>query len=186
MPNVPASSIEPVTTAEFSSFVEYLNDHLADNGVGGQYFLPLNRDSRRVPPAIESSFQVGIDTPVGGAGWRRVWVARSSEGQIVGHVDLRCRPERFAAHRCVLGMGVHRDHRRLGLGAALLSYGEQWAADVAGLEWIDLDVLSTNEAAIRLYLRAGFIKIGEVPDMFMIDGRAHAYTTMTKKLARPA
>lgn len=115
-----------------------------------------------------------------------MWVARSSEGHIVGHVDLRCRPERFAEHRCVLGMGVHRDRRRLGLGAALLTYSEQWASDVAGLEWIDLDVLSANESAIRLYLRAGFIKIGEVPDMFMIDGRAHAYTTMTKELARPA
>jgi ribosomal protein S18 acetylase RimI-like enzyme len=179
------SSIQPVTAAEFSSFVEYLNDHLSDNGVGGQYFLPLQRDTSRLPLEKEASFRAGMDIPVGRAAWRRVWVARSPEHQIVGHVDLCSHPERFTEHRCLLGMGVHREHRRLGLGAALLAYSERWASAIAGLEWMDLKVLSANEPAIRLYLRAGFIKVGEVADMFMIDGRALSYSAMTKKLAKP-
>lgn len=68
MPDVPASTIEPVTTAEFSSFVEYLNDHLSDNGVGGQYFLPLQCGTTRLPLDKESSFRDGIGIAVGRAG----------------------------------------------------------------------------------------------------------------------
>jgi len=79
-------------------------------------------------------------------------------------------------------MGVDRNHRRLGLGAALLSHATEWALANTGLEWLDLHVLSTNEPAIRLYLRAGFTKVGEVTDMFKFDGRLFSDTTMTKRL----
>jgi ribosomal protein S18 acetylase RimI-like enzyme len=180
----PASAVEPVTAAEFSSFVEYLNDHLSDNGAGGLYFQPLQRSASRLPPEREAAFRAGLDIPNGSIGWRRVWVARSAERQIIGHVDLRSHPERFAEHRCLLGMGVHRDHRKLGLGAVLLSHAEEWASATAGLEWLDLQVLSENELAIRLYRRIGFTKTGEVPEMFRIDGRSLSYTAMTKRLAK--
>ena len=71
------------------------------------------------------------------------------------------------------------------MGARLLAFAEQWASTTGGLDWIDLQVLSENERAIRQYVRAGFIKIGEVPDLFRIDGRALAYTSMAKPLQRP-
>ena len=79
-------------------------------------------------------------------------------------------------------MGVHRDYRRLGLGATLIAYAEQWAMANTTLEWIDLQVLSGNGPAVRLYLRAGFTRVGEVPEMFRMDGRSFAETTMTKRL----
>ena len=184
MSRSPAAAVEPVTAAEFGLFVEYLNDHLSDSGAGGPYFQPLQRGTSRLPPEKEAAFLAGLDIPLGSAGWRRAWVARSAERQIIGHVDLRSHPERFAEHRCLLGMGVHRGYRKLGLGATLLSHAEQWASTTAGLEWIDLQVLSENEVAIRLYLRMGFTKIGEIPEMFRIDGRALSYTSMTKRLTK--
>jgi ribosomal protein S18 acetylase RimI-like enzyme len=88
----------------------------------------------------------------------------------------------FAEHRCLLGMGVHRKHRRLGLGAALLAHAIEWALANTGLEWLDLQVLSTNEPAMRLYHRAGFTKVGEVAEMFKFDGRSFSETRMTKRL----
>jgi ribosomal protein S18 acetylase RimI-like enzyme len=178
------ATVAAVTAADFGSFVEYLNDHLSDNGAGGLYFQPLQRDASRVPPEKSAAFLAGLEIPVGSPGWRRVWVARSAERQIIGHVDLRAHPERFAEHRCLLGMGVHRRHRAQGLGAALLLHAEQWASGTAGLEWIDLHVLSGNEAAVRLYLRTGFTRVGEIPEMFRIDGRNLAYTSMTKRVAK--
>jgi ribosomal protein S18 acetylase RimI-like enzyme len=45
----------------------------------------------------------------------------------------------------------------------------------------DLQVISENQAAVSLYQRAGFVKMGELPDMFRIDGRACAYTTMSMR-----
>jgi ribosomal protein S18 acetylase RimI-like enzyme len=52
------------------------------------------------------------------------------------------------------------------------------------LEWIDLQVLSENKPALQLYARMGFELVGEIADMFRIDGRSFAYTTMTRKVAR--
>jgi ribosomal protein S18 acetylase RimI-like enzyme len=178
-----AFSIEPVDLAWFDEFLGYLDDQFSDNGKGDTpYFAPLARSESRIPPEKAASFRNGLQVPVGSPGWRRAWAARSPRGQLAGHVDLRAHRERCTEHRCLLGMGVHRDHRRLGLGATLIAHAEAWAMANTVIEWIDLQVLSGNEPALRLYLRAGFTRVGEVPEMFRMDGRSFAETTMTKRL----
>ena len=175
--------IESIGEAECDEFFLYLNDHRSDNGKGENgYFMPRSQSESRFPADKEKSFRDGLNVPVGSPGWRRAWVARASNRQIVGHIDLWSHPVSFAEHRCLLGMGVDRNHRRLGLGAALLSHATEWALANTGLEWLELHVLSTNEPAIRLCLRAGFTKVGEVADMFKFDGRLFSDTTMTKRL----
>ena len=175
--------IEPVGEADWDEFFLYLNDHRLDNGTEeAGYFLPLSQSESCLPYDKEESFRAGLTIPAGAPNWRRAWVARATHRQIVGHIDLRSHPSRFAGHRCLLGMGVHRHHRRLGLGAALLSHATDWALANTGLEWLDLEVLSTNEPALRLYRRAGFAKVSEVAEMFRLDGRSFAFTTMTKRL----
>ena len=66
--------------------------------------------------------------------------------------------------------------------AALRAHATEWAQANTGLELLDLQVLSANEPAVGLYLRAGFVKVGEVAEMFKIDGRLFSETTMTKRL----
>ena len=104
---------------------------------------------------------------------------------MVGHVDLRAHPDAHTGHRCLLGMGVDRDHRRLGLARKLLAHATQWAID-RGLRWMDLRVLSSNEAAVALYRAEGFQMQGGTPDMFWIDGQSLGYLFMAKKLAPAA
>ena len=177
--------IEPLAETGCDEFFLYLNDHRSDNGKGENgYFMPRSQSESRFPADKEKSYRDGLNVPVGSPGWRRAWVARVSNRQIVGHIDLWSHPVRFAEHRCLLGMGVHRNHRRLGLGAALLSHATEWALAKTGLEWLDLQVLSTNEAAMRLYLRAGFTKVGEIAEMFKFDGRLFSDTKMTKRLRK--
>jgi len=55
-----------------------------------------------------------------------------------------------------------------------------WAASEAAIEWIDLWVLSSNALAVHLYKSTGFQKLGEIDDMFRIDGSSEAYALMTK------
>ena len=144
--------------------------------------MPQSQSESRLPYDKEPSFRAGLNVPVGALGWRRAWVGRASNRQIAGHVDLRSHPVRLAEHRCLLGMGVDRNHRRLGVGATLLSHASEWALANTGLEWIDLEVLSINEPALRLYLRAGFAQVGEVAEMFKLDRRSFSWTTMTKRI----
>ncbi|MYM93932.1 GNAT family N-acetyltransferase [Duganella vulcania] len=180
MSQLPIDLLEP---ADFDDFLRYLNDHLSDNGRGDTaYFQPLPRDDSRFPADKADAFQAGMRTALDAPGWRRVWVARADDGRIAGHVDLRAHPERHAAHRCLLGMGVDRAFRRLGLGGRLIEHAAQWARASARLDWIDLQVLSVNTPAIALYRHNGFVQTGEIPDLFRIDGRSLAYTSMSKRL----
>jgi ribosomal protein S18 acetylase RimI-like enzyme len=176
-------TIRPAVHTDLGALFAYLGDQLTENGRGGvPLFHPVARDESRLSAEKEAGFITGMGTPLGEAGWRRVWIAQDANGAIAGHIDLRARPEPAAAHRAMLGMGVHRGHRRQGLGMRLIGTALDWASTQDGIDWIDLEVLSVNAGALRLYVRAGFDTIGEVADMFRIDGEQHAYTFMTRKL----
>lgn len=177
------TSIVPLHERDFGDFIAYLNDHLSDNGgAAAGYFQPVSRSQSFMPADRLAAFRSGLAAAVGATGWRRAWVARSADGRIVGHIDLRAHADGYAEHRCLLGMGVDRRQRRAGLGIALIEHARQWATDVAKLEWIDLQVIGDNRAAIRLYQRAGFIKAGEMQDMFRIDGESFSMLTMSLRL----
>lgn len=179
--------LEALAPADFGEFLAYLDDHLADNGADGTpYFQPLPRGPRHFPREAAEAFREGLQVGVGQPGWRRAWVVRERGGPMLGHVDLRALPERHATHRCLLGMGVHRDVRRQGLGIRLLRHAEQWSRDTDVLDWIDLQVLSGNAPALRLYDRAGYRVVGELQDMFRLDGVSFPYTYMTLDLHRDA
>ncbi len=175
--------IAPLQTEEISDFLTYLNDHLSDNGaIGAPLFQPLGRRESTVPASMKESFVSGLACPLDQLGWRRVWVATAGGGAIAGHIDLRSHREKHTLHRALLGMGVDRNHRRMGVGGILMGTALQWAQREAGLEFIDLQVLAQNHAAIRLYEKSGFTRVGEMVDMFRIDGNSYNYTHMCKKL----
>jgi GNAT superfamily N-acetyltransferase len=178
-------TIRPLHSEELATFFHYLNDHLLDNGRdGAPLFQPMSRSSAGFPPEKVNGFNTGLLASFGQQGWRRVWVA-VREGEIMGHIDLRSRPEPTARHRCLLGMGVHRDVRRAGLGAALVEAAAGWARE-QGLEWIDLEVLAGNAPARTLYRKCGFVQTGEIPDLFRIDGESLGYVFMSLQLAAEA
>ncbi len=177
--------IRPLEFEELAAFFHYLNDHLRDNGRdGAPLFQPMPRTSAGFPPEKANGFSTGMQASFGQQGWRRVWVA-VRDGEIIGHIDLRSRPEAQARHRCLLGMGVHRAARRCGLGTALLATAVAWARE-QGLAWIDLEVLSGNAPARALYRKCGFVQTGETADMFRIDGESLGYVFMSLQLAAEA
>jgi ribosomal protein S18 acetylase RimI-like enzyme len=181
-PKAPAL-IRAATEADLAPFFAYLDDHLRDNGAHGTpLFQPLPRDQSRMPSGLRISFIKGLEIPASAPGWRRLWLALGPTGDIAGHIDLRGRPEPAASHRAMLGMGVHRDWRRRGLGARLVDTAVDWAQDNRGLDWIDLEVLSENMPAVELYARNGFRTLARVADMLRVDGVSHDVSYMTFKV----
>ena len=177
------NTISLFNASEFDEFIAYLNDQLADNGVHGQpYFMPFDQAHSRVSPNKSAAFRQALGIPYGKAGWRQLWLCRSEQGRLIGHVDLRAHADSSCAHRCILGMGVHRDYRQAGIGTQLISYVEQWANTTSTIKWIDLQVLSNNLPAVQLYLSRGFIRCGEIPALYQLDGQFFSETLMVKKL----
>jgi RimJ/RimL family protein N-acetyltransferase len=178
---LPDATIRPAQEADLPAFFAYLDDHLRDNGADGTpRFQPLGRDQLRMPPGVRLSFIKGGTFDVGAPGWRRLWLALGPTGDIVGHIDLRARPESSAVHRAMLGMGVHRAWRRRGLGAQLVTAALAWARDDTGIDWIDLEVLADNLPACTLYVRCGFTMVARIADLLRIDGDACDIAYMTR------
>ena len=180
--NAGAPVIRKLARDDLALFFAYLDDHLADNGsAGNAMFMPLRRSESRLSVDKQAAFRAGMETAVGQPGWRRGWMALAADGRIAGHIDLRARGEKASAHRALLGMGVQRDFRRQGLGAALIAVASEWAI-AEQLDWIDLEVLSVNAPARRLYASAGFTDVGQIDDLFRIDGVSLGYTFMANKI----
>ncbi|HEY9761703.1 MAG TPA: GNAT family N-acetyltransferase [Trichocoleus sp.] len=59
-------------------------------------------------------------------------------------------------HAYVLLLFVDPEHRRRGLASALLKQGEQWAIQ-RGDRQLALQVLSTNQPALQLYQKLGYL-----------------------------
>lgn len=173
----------PIEPEQLPQLFMYLDDQLQENGRGAvPLFQPVSRLHSRVPPDKAAAFAASFAVPFGQPGWRRMWIALDGLDNIVGHVDLRAQPDAASSHRALLGMGVHRDYRRLGLGRQLVEHALAWASVTPPLEWADLDVMSVNLAARRLYERAGFVVTGEVPDLYRIDGESHGSVSMSRLL----
>ena len=193
-PGSPATSpvLRAIDEQNVEAFASYVDDHRQDNGRGGTpLFQPQSRAVASSVAERIALFRSGLAIPVGQPGWRRGWVAmdgrarRETGSAIIGHVDLRAHAEPCAAHRALLGLGAHRDHRGRGLGTALVTFAISWAVTETALEWIDLAVLAGNIPAERLYRRVGFHQVATVPDMYRVDGRTVDNTMMALRL-RPA
>lgn len=174
--------ITPLTETPADAFFLYLTDHLVENGSESTgYYHPQPRGVHGFPADKAISFRRGLSIALREPGWRRAWLAGDGEHSIMGHVDLRARPEPNTSHRCLLGLGVHRDHRKRGVGRALLEYAKAWAI-AEQFEWMDLQVFATNANAIQLYRKAGFVQTGETPDLFRLDGHSIGDISMSLAL----
>lgn len=91
-------------------------------------------------------------------------------------------PENQPHRADVAKMLVHRDARRQGVGARLMAAADD-AARAAGKAVLVLDTVTGSDAA-RLYERAGWQRVGDVPNYaLMPDGRYCATTFFYKQLA---
>jgi ribosomal protein S18 acetylase RimI-like enzyme len=72
-------------------------------------------------------------------------------------------------HRGTLGMGVHADFRRRGIGTRLIDEAISRAKDQR-LERIELEVFASNTPAITLYKKTGFVIEGVKKKARKLDG----------------
>ena len=154
-----------------------LSDVLIDCVEGGasvSFMLPMTR-------AKADAFWNSVATGVA-RGERAVLVAEDAAGTILGTVQVLLNQPENQPHRGdVAKMLVHRNARRLGVGAALLDAAEQTAL-AAGKTLLVLDTVTGSDAE-RLYARRGWQRCGEIPDYALWpDGRPCPTTVFYKSL----
>lgn len=92
-----------------------------------------------------------------------------NQSEIIGWCDVCPKRQEIFKHCAVLGMGVLPEHRKNGVGAALIesSLGLAFQQKIVRVE---LSVFADNDRAIRLYKKFGFRVEGELRDDAVIDG----------------
>ena len=90
-------------------------------------------------------------------------------GSVVGWCDISPHRRPGMSHSGELGMGVVADYRRRGIGYRLLEATVAKAL-AKGLTRIELEVFSSNRAAIALYERFGFEREGVKRMARCVDG----------------
>ena len=106
------------------------------------------------------------------------------DGRLAGYIRVKpVTPLRENAHVLgIVGLAVAPGSRRRGVASALLAAAEQHAR-ARGARKLSLRVLSSNETAMRLYERHGFLREGTLRDEFCIGGLFVDDVVMAKRLA---
>jgi GNAT superfamily N-acetyltransferase len=151
--------LDTVNDAEVEGLADLLVD-VVEGGASVSFMHPFTRDKAI---AFWRGVARGVD-----AGERVIVVAEDERG-ICGTAQLILSLPENQPHRADLAkMLVHRRARRRGIGAAVLHAAEDAAREL-GKTLLVLDTASQD--AERLYERAGWIKVGVIPDYaLMPDG----------------
>lgn len=102
-------------------------------------------------------------------GRKDVQIVAKSGNELVGWCDVTRLELPGFGHCGRLGMGVAASLRGRGIGTALLKEALRRARE-NGLSRVELEVFASNEAAIRLYLKTGFVVEGRKIGARILDG----------------
>jgi len=105
-------------------------------------------DADAFPPHPSVQFGLAVRDPAS-----RVWVAREALGApVAGFLAGVRRPQTLH----VVGLAVHRDYRRAGVGRALMREAAARSRETGARE-ISLEVSTLNAAALALYHAEGYV-----------------------------
>ncbi|AOY94939.1 GNAT family N-acetyltransferase [Cupriavidus sp. USMAA2-4] len=146
-----------------------------EGGASVSFMLPLSR-------ATAQAFWQGVAQGVA-RGERILLVAEDAQGEILGTVQLiTAQPENQPHRADVAKMLVCRRARRRGVARRLMAALDE-AARAAGKSVLVLDTVTGGDAE-RLYERAGWLRVGTVPNYaLMPDGSLCGTTFFHKQLA---
>jgi RimJ/RimL family protein N-acetyltransferase len=109
------------------------------------------------------------------------YVVAEKDGKVVGHALLDPMGLQATAHVFRLTIVVHPGYLGEGIGTALMRDLLDWAEQTPQVGKIELLVRVTNERAIRLYSKLGFVEEGRfrnrvrMPDGSFVDDLAMAW-----------
>jgi GNAT superfamily N-acetyltransferase len=166
-----AIRVRRVAAHEAAQCVDGLADVLIDCVAGGasvSFMWPLPRDKAI---AFWQGVAAGVER-----GERALLIAEDADGRIAGTVQLVLAQPDNQPHRAdVAKMLVHRRARRRGVAHQLMAAADAVARE-EGKRVLVLDTVTGGDAE-RVYERAGWQRVGEVPDYALMPDGSFCGTT---------
>lgn len=103
---------------------------------------------------------------------------------VIGRVNIDRFPYNINNHVFVMGVSAAKDWRRLGLGKALSECAIAEGKRMGNMKVVTLNVAGFNKAAIKMYRKPGFRKVGAIPGGFRnkFNGRYYDEVIMAKRI----
>ena len=170
-------TIQLLTTAPTDRLREGLIDLLCDSVEGGASVGFLSPLTRETAGAYWQDVLREVESPS-----RVMLVATMESGVVAGSVQLSLVQKENGRHRAeVQKLLVHRRYRNQGLAHRLMNAIES-EAQQRGITLLVLDTIE-GELAEQLYLKLGYIRVGEIPNYASFpDGRLWATVIFYKEL----
>ncbi|WP_109476501.1 GNAT family N-acetyltransferase [Paraburkholderia sp. C35] len=166
-----AIRVRRVAAHEAAQCVDGLADVLIDCVAGGasvSFMWPLPRDKAI---AFWQGVAAGVER-----GERALLIAEDADGNIAGTVQLVLAQPDNQPHRAdIAKMLVHRRARRRGVAHQLMAAADTVARE-EGKRVLVLDTVTGGDAE-RVYERAGWQRVGEVPDYALMPDGSFCGTT---------
>lgn len=152
--------------SDLGALLKFANALVAEKKVNRK--LGIVSFDKRMTKKEERKF---LNTVIDGVAKKQiVSLAAFVDGKLVGHCDLRRRRLKDVSHTGVLGVVILDGYRGIGVGERLIAEVLHEAAQ-NGIWLVELTVFAMNEAAIHLYEKIGFRRVGLVPNKMLRDGR---------------
>lgn len=90
------------------------------------------------------------------------YIVAEKNNEIIGHAFLEPMGLKAVSHILRLTIAVHEGHQGTGVGKLLMQHLIDWAKSAPGVEKIELHVRASNQAAITLYKKLGFVEEGRL------------------------
>jgi acetyltransferase len=170
-------TLQALTTTPSTTIYDGLIELLRDSVEGGAsvgFRAPLKRET------ADAFWQDMLREA--GSSHRVMLVATTEQGEVAGSVQLALVQKENGRHRAeVQKLLVHSRYRNRGLGRRLMAAIER-EAQQRGIALLVLDTIA-GELAEQLYLKLGYMRVGEIPNYATFpDGRRWATVIFYKQL----
>jgi RimJ/RimL family protein N-acetyltransferase len=90
---------------------------------------------------------------------RGLWLIALEGEKIIGEIDITIKNLARIKHNGWLTIGILPSHQGLGLGYALIEQAKSWA-HAHGILRLEITVFQSNDRAVKLYAKSGFVVEG--------------------------
>lgn len=133
----------------------------------GEYFIAVSEEFNKTPEQQRDWIQTLLENE------RETIIVAEINGEVIGWIVFQSENRKRMSHKGSFGMMIRKNYRGKGMGKELLKALLEWAEANPFIEKVSLGVFSTNQRAISLYKKMGFVEEGRKIKEFKMSEREY-------------
>ncbi|SIR88331.1 Protein N-acetyltransferase, RimJ/RimL family [Peribacillus simplex] len=133
----------------------------------GEYFIAVSEEFDKTPEQQRDWIRRLLENE------RETIIVAEINGEVIGWIGFQSENRKRMSHKGSFGVMIRKKYRGMGIGKELIKALLEWAEANPFIEKVSLGVFSTNQRAISLYKRLGFVEEGRKIKEFKMSEREY-------------